>query len=177
MSKPTTQDKLQVESVVELAREVAGTQGQVEGRLIMSERLGPGVVREIISIGESNEYSEDGMVLVHWPMADLDTWIDPKDLEPANPKARLIAIYHFGSDGHRTLPQCKVIANEGLRHNWEVELFPAHVIRTIRSDGLAWTFDWHPILRRADPHGTIMEEPLAEDDHAEALTVAELSIA
>jgi hypothetical protein len=164
-STSLSQKKLKVESVVELAREVAGAQAPT-GRLVVRENLGPGLVREV-SLG--------GEVRVYWPSAALETWVATEDLDLAVPQARLIAIYRCVTGGHRTLDRCKVIKDKGLSYNWTVELLPDNIIRTVRSDGLAWTFDWHPVVERAHPHGTIMEDALAEDEHAEALTVAELA--
>ena len=136
--------------------------------MTVRDKLGPGVVQEI---------GRDGDVRVHWPLAELDTWVAHDELETLERRARLITVYRGGADAHRTLQVCKIVTGAGLSHNWMVELFPENVIRTVRSDGLAWTFDWNPVVERAQPHGTVLEEPLAEDDHAEALTVAELSIA
>jgi len=87
----------------------------------------------------------------------------------------LIAIYRRNTHGGRTLERCKVVASAGLTHHWTAELFPKNVIRIVRSDGLAWTFDWYPLLDQAQPLHTILDDALAEDDHAEALTVAELA--
>jgi hypothetical protein len=157
-----------IESVVELSREVGRGRGS-EGRLVVRGKLGPGIVRQIGTIGGSV------LVRVHWPSAELDTWVDSGDLEQADRRARLLSIYRYDAGGYRTLDRCKVIAAAGLNYNWTVELFPENVIRTERSDGVAWTFDWYPIVQRAQPHGTLMEDALAEDAHAEALTVAELS--
>jgi hypothetical protein len=156
--------QLMVGSVVKIAPEVAGVQAPT-GSLVARDRLGPGVVQEV---------STEGAVRVHWPSADLDTWVTPEDLEPAEPRARLVEIYRSRRDGRRTLEKCKVVAKAGLDYNWIVDICPGNVIRTVRSDGSAWTFDWYPIRRCAQPRGTNIEYALPEDDDAEALTVAEL---
>ncbi len=167
-----SQERPKVGSVVELAREVAGIQAPA-GRSGIRAKLGPGVVQEIGMDGVIGE------VRVHWPSAELDTWVAVEDLEPTGPQARLVAIYRYGAGGHRILDRCKVVSDRGLNYNWTVELFPGNIVRTVRSDGLAWTFDWNPMVERAQPHGTIIEDELknalAEDEQAEALTVAELS--
>lgn len=157
-----------IESIVKLAGDVAGAKDPA-GRLMARERLGYGIVRDV--------FKHAGVVLVHvyWPSAELETWVASEDLEQADERARLLSIYRYDEEGRRALDRCKVISGVGLNYNWIVEFFPENVIRTERSDGLAWTFDWHPILERVYPHGTVMEDALAEDAHAEALTVAELS--
>jgi hypothetical protein len=169
-SLAATKREIKVESVVELSREVAGTQSS-EGRLVVRENLGPGIVREIGEDGEA------GMVRVYWPMAVLETWVSPEDLEVRDPRVHLLVIYHSGPEGHHNPPVCKIVSGAGLYYNWTVEIIHGNVIRTVRSDGLAWTFDWYPVIERAHPRGTILEDALAEDEHAEALTVAELSVA
>lgn len=180
-----------VESIVELCRQVNGAHLS-QSRLAVREKLGPGVVRALGRIDhpdrghKSRELDRAGLaghielICVHWPSADLDTWVAPEEVEGYGEKARLLAIYREGA-GKETescvFEKCKVIANAGLNYNWTVELFPGNIIRTVRSDGLAWTFDWNPVVEHAHPHGTILVDALAEDDHAEALTVAELATA
>lgn len=46
----------------------------------------------------------------------------------------------------------------GLNHNWSVELFPDDIVRTIRSDDYAWTFNWYPLYERAYPIHTLQIE-------------------
>jgi hypothetical protein len=77
----------------------------------------------------------------------------------------------------RSFKACKVTTSAGLSRNWTVEMLPGNLIRTVRSDGAAWTFNWNPLFRRVQPLHSILEDALAQDDDAEALTVAELSVA
>lgn len=185
------EETLEVEAVVELARQVRGARASYR-RLALREKLGAGIVRAFGKIAHLDMGRETGgvagvggsnhaeLICVYWPSAEIDTWLAPEDLEPQDRRARLVAIYRGGVNnevGQSVFEKCKVISNAGLNYNWSVELFQGNIIRTIRSDGLAWTFDWYPVVERAHPHGTILEDALAEDDHAEALTVAELSIA
>ena len=114
-------------------------------------------------------------VRIFWTIAQLNTWTESLDIEPAGPGARVISVFRCDTHGGRTHERTEVITRAGLTHNWTVELRPSLVIRTLRSDGLIWTFYWDPVFRRAQPHGTILEDPLAQEDHAEALTVADLA--
>jgi hypothetical protein len=164
-TSPVLNERFKVGSVVELTRG-AGALRSWQGRLVLREMLGPGIVRSIDRPGE---------VQVYWPNAELDVWFDSDDLEQTDLNTHLIVIYRYNQGEHLSKPVCRLVTKAGLSHNWTVELFPDNVIRTIRSDNLAWTFDWNPILERVEPRGTILRDPLAEDDHAEALTVAELA--
>ena len=62
----------------------------------------------------------------------------------------------------------------GLQHNWTVDLLHDNVIRTVRSDGLVWTFEWNDLLDRVVPFRTLNLVP-PDDDYAEAMTVADLA--
>ncbi|MDQ6692979.1 MAG: hypothetical protein M3014_00950 [Chloroflexota bacterium] len=164
-SSSVTQEQIKIESVVELARQVLGTHAQ-DGSLVARENLGPGVVRG---------FGEDGSIRVYWPCAELHTWVTPEEIDQESPRARLIVRYRCDKDGHLTFEECKVVANMGLTHNWRVEILQGGVVRTVRSDGLAWAFDRHPVFERTHPLHAILDEPLAEEDHDEALSVAGLN--
>jgi hypothetical protein len=161
----TTQEYPLVESVVTLAEEVAGVDTPGSG-LVPREELGFGIVQEI---------GTEGMVRVRWPSSGLDTWVNIADLIPVDPEAHLLAIYRVDEHGRRTLERCKVLATAGLTRNWIAELLPQYIVRTVRSDGKAWTFDYYPLIKRTEPLHTILVDALASDDHAEALTVADLA--
>lgn len=154
-----------VDAVVELAPGVAGVHPPAGG-FVPKERLGPGVVKEI---------GNNGTVHIHWVGADLDTWVEPSEVEVPAPAAHLIVIYRCNAHGDRALERYEVVTRAGLTHNWTVEWLPENVIRTVRSDGLAWTFDWYPWFHKAEPLHTILYDALSEEDHAEALAVAELA--
>jgi hypothetical protein len=164
MNKATVTEQVELEQVVQIRKEVAGIQGP-NGIFVLRDVLGTGVIRDI---------GEDGELLVHWVQADFDAWVDSGEVERLDPTARAIAIYE--QDGHtkRVFKQCKVISRAGLNHSWAVEFFPHNVVRTVRSDGCAWTFDWYPLYERAYPIHTFQEN-MRTDDDAEALTVAELA--
>lgn len=159
-------EQLKVDSVVELAPDVDEMQTP-EGDVILKQMLGPGEVREI---------APDGSVLVHWVSADFDMRVERADLDAADPEVRLIAIYRGNLHSEPALEKHKVVSDKGLTHNWVVEILPGNVIRTVRSDGWAWTFDWYPLIHRVEPRFAILEDALEDDDHAEALTVAELAV-
>jgi len=66
------------------------------------------------------------------------------------------------------------VVKAGLQHNWTVDLLHDNVIRTVRSDGLVWTFEWNDLLDRVLPFRTLNLVP-PDDDYAEAMTVADLA--
>jgi len=66
-----------------------------------------------------------------------------------------------------------VDTRSGLEHNWVVELLPYDVVRSVRDDGLAWTFDWYRVFHKLHPKHTYYVPP-NEDADAEALAAAEL---
>jgi hypothetical protein len=140
----------------------------LDGRLVFAERLGPGVVREVDSAGN---------VLIHWVEADADAWMDPADLQPLGSGAHLVSISRLDAHDHKISTRHRVVTQPGLglEHNWTVELWPNRIVRAIRSDGCAWTFEWNPLLERMSIlHNTGFPPPRTDD--AEALTVAELAV-
>ncbi|HKP51792.1 MAG TPA: hypothetical protein VJ183_03980 [Chloroflexia bacterium] len=140
----------------------------VEGALVPAERLGPGVVRQVDSAGH---------LLVHWAEADVDAWMDPADLQPLGSNARLVSITRLDPHDNKISTRHRVMTRSGLgiEHNWTVELRARNIVRAIRSDGCAWTFDWNPILERMSIRHNVDFPPPRTDD-AEALTVAELAV-
>lgn len=137
------------------------------GNLMSAERLGPGVVSEVGGMGQ---------VKVHWVGADLDAWVQQADLLQFENTARLMTVRVFNRFGRAKTARHEVIKSVGLRYNWTVELRPRNVVRTIRSDGLNWAFQWFPLFREAHPlHTMMMDGYELNDDQAEALTVAEIA--
>ena len=140
----------------------------VDGAFLPTERLGPGIVREVDS---------EGNLLVHWTEADADAYLDPSDLQPLGDDARLVLIIRLDAQDKKISSRHKIVTSAGLGidHNWTVELRPRNVIRAIRSDGCAWTLDWNPIFARMTfRHNADFPPPRTDD--AEALTVAELAL-
>ncbi len=141
--------------------------GDVSGAIVgRAQRLGPGIVTGT---------REDGTVRVHWIEPDFDAWMEPADLRALAPGAPLVSIFRCEADGTRHPQRHERVAGRGLQHHWTIEFKPNDVVRAERSDGLAWTFDWHPIMRRLERHGTVGMAP-TEDDEAEALTAAEAAV-
>jgi hypothetical protein len=165
MNKTTVTEQAGLEEVVQARKELAGIQGP-GGMFVLRDELGAGVIHDI---------APDGEYLVHWVQADFDAWVQPDEVDRLDPSARLVAIYE--QDGHekRVFKHYKVISGRGLEHSWAVELFPKNVVRTVRSDGWAWTFDWDAPFDRAYPIHT-RADTVPTDEHAEALTVAELAL-
>jgi hypothetical protein len=137
-----------------------------EGPLGPSNLLGPGFIRRM---------GGDGKVQVHWIERNFDAWMDPGDLRVQNPATRLISIYHCNSEGQRTFEQHKLATSKGLQYNWTVEILPEDVIRAVRSDGSAWTFNWFPVLHSIEVLHTVGFGPI-EDDDAEARTAVEIAL-
>lgn len=138
-----------------------------DGRHVSAEALGVGVVKGV---------GDDGLVRVHWARAGADALMDPSDLDALGPEAHLVVIIRFDARGAKATTRHKVITSPGLlEHNWRVELLSKNIVRTIRPDGSAWTFDWNPTLGRVNTRLTIDFTPPGPDD-AEALTVAELAV-
>ncbi len=142
------------------ALEVAGLQ-TVQGFMIASERLGPGIVQESDGTGK---------VLVRWSKAGVATWAERADLQPIDAGRRLVTIVLCDARGHRTLLRQRVAL---LQHHWTIEVRPENVVRAERSDGLAWTFTLNPVTRAVI--ASWIYPP--DDDDAEALTAAELAAA
>jgi len=136
------------------------------GEVVSGEHLGVGVVEQVDEVGK---------VWVRWVGPNFTTWMRAEDLRPREPGAHLISIMQCDRYGDIYSIRHRAVATVGLKHNWKVELRPGAVIRTIRSDGSAWTFEHYPMLRRVNPRGTLWPAP-PEDDDAEAFTVAELSV-
>ena len=164
MNKMMVNEKPKIEEVVRSRQDLAGVQG-LDGTYVSNERLGIGIIRDTRPNGE---------VLVHWVASDVVTWMRPDEIELFDHDARVIAVYERDGGAGRVFKRCKVVSRVGLNHNWSVELFPDDILRTIRSDGSAWTFNWYPLYERAYPIHTLQDEPRTDDD-AEAITVAELA--
>ena len=156
-------------AVVKLAPGIASVQSS-DGSLIARDDLGYGLVQRTES---------DGAVQVFWTNANIISLTDPQDLIALGPRAHLVTVYQRDKDGNRKFVTGKVFTGgEGLTWNWDVEVLPNKVIRTLRSDGSIWTFDWYEFFNEAHPEGTLLSgfTALQEDDHAEALAVAELAM-
>jgi hypothetical protein len=164
MNKTMVNKQPRIEEVVRSRQDLAGVQ-DLDGTYVPNEKLGIGVVSDIRS---------DNEILVHWVASDIDTWMRPDEIELLDRDARVMAVYERDGGAGREFKRCKVISRLGLNHNWSVELFPDDILRTIRSDGSAWTFNWHPLYGRAYPIHTVQDEPRTDED-AEAITVAELA--
>jgi len=137
-----------------------------EGDLPASAKLGPGSIRST---------GVDGLVQVHWIERNFDAWMDPADLHMLDPASRLISVFHCNAEGQRTFGRHKLVISKGLQYNWIVERLPEDVMRTVRSDGAAWTWNWHPILHMVEVLHTVGYGPV-EDDDAEARVVAEMAV-
>lgn len=147
---------------VGLASDLASIQAP-DGSLMPVDKLGPGLVQHSTCAGR---------VLVHWVGAGFDSWLDSDDVRSLGSDAHLVTVGKY--DRHEVCKQVrhKVDANIGLRHNWAVELRSNNIVRVLRCDGAAWTFTRNRIF---DGIQTYWPQP-PDDDDAEALTVAELSI-
>jgi hypothetical protein len=150
-------------TVVEPAGDLGGVQSP-DGDLVALERLGPGVVEKS---------SPDGQVRVRWMAAEFDAWMDPQDLNSRGDHAHLISVYKCDGKGHNTLLRHKVVEKAGLEYNWTVEMRPKRIVRTIRNDGSAWTFEVSMFGKNVKP---LWPQP-PEDEDAEAIAAAELAIA
>lgn len=164
MNKTLVNKQPRIEEVVRSRQDMAGVQ-DLDGTYVPNEKLGIGIISGIRS---------DNEILVHWVASNVDTWMRPDEVELFDHDARVIAVYQRDGGAGREFKRCKVVSRAGLNHNWSVELFPYDVVRTIRSDGSAWTFNWYPLYERAYPIHTLQDEPPTDDD-AEAITVAELA--
>ena len=138
----------------------------LDGRTVVVERLGPGVVREV---------RQDGGVLVHWVGANVDALMDQEDLLPQSPDAHLLTIIRLDAHASKVSTHHKVVTSAGLEYNWTVEIRHNNVVRAIRSDNWIWTFDWNPIVAQMTIRHNRDYPPTGTAD-AEALTVAELAI-
>lgn len=148
--------------VVAPAGELMGVQSP-DGGLVPCERLGPGIVEQV---------STDGRIRVRWVEAGFDALMDPQDLRSYGEHVHLVVIYRCDGRGNNIKFRSKIVEKAGLEYNWTVELRPNNVVRTVRADGCAWTFKFKPIIRRLE---AAWPWP-PEDEDAEALTVAELSV-
>lgn len=154
------------ESLVSLVASLLGIT-LADGRHVAAESLGIGVVKGVAA---------DGQVLIHWTRADAEALMDPADLNPLGPDAHLVLILRFDTRGAKASTRHKIITSPGLlEHNWRVELLPRNIVRTIRPDGSAWTFDWNPTIGRVNTR-LMVDFPPPRSDDAEALTVAELAV-
>ncbi|MFL5732570.1 MAG: hypothetical protein ACJ78Q_05155 [Chloroflexia bacterium] len=150
-------------TVVEPTSDLGGVQGP-DGEMTARERLGPGVIEKV---------SPEGQVRVRWMDAEFDAWMEPQDLRPLGDHAHLISIYKCDGKGNNTLMRHKIVERAGLDYNWTVELRPHRIIRTVRTDGSAWTFKTSIFGKQVNPLWT--QPP--EDEDAEAMAAAELAIA
>jgi len=170
MNEPTIGEKktLSRGSVVVAVPELTGVQS-LEDDFIPRENLGPGFVEQV---------DEAQGVRVRWVDAGAAAWVAPVDLQPLGPDARLVVVYHRDEGGDLKLVRRGVVTTAGLRTNWTVELLPNEVVRVVRPDGSAWTFDWDRNLGRMNTRNTknMWMFPPQDDDAAEALTVAELAV-
>lgn len=177
MNTTAVDELFQIEQVVQPAQNLAGLQGP-HGTLVLREHLGPGVVLETRYVPPPfplNNKPPEEEILVHWAAADFDAWMQPNEVERLDPYARLIAEYEWDGHEQRMFKNYKVISRAGLTHSWAVERLPDGVVRTVRTDGSAWTFDWYPLYDRVYPIHTLNPNPTTDDD-AEALTVAEVAL-
>ena len=152
-----------VGQVVSPPEDLAGVQS-ADGEMLDMDKLGPGIVEAV---------DEDRGVLVHWLEGRRSTWLDPQDLRSPGPNAHLVSFYHVDAHGNRELSKRFVDIHRGLEHNWVIELLPEDVVRSVRDDGLAWTFDWYRVFHRLHPKHTLYVPP-NDDADAEALAAAEL---
>jgi hypothetical protein len=155
-------------AVVVAVPELTGVQS-LEGDFILRENLGPGIVEQV---------DEAQGVRVRWVDTHAAAWVSPDDLQPLGADARLVVVYQRDEGGDLKLVRRGVVTTAGLRTNWNVELLPNEVVRAVRPDGSAWTFDWDRNLGRMNTRNTknMWMFPPQDDDTAEALTVAELSV-
>jgi hypothetical protein len=160
--RPLTGSTFHPGRVVVPADDLVGVQAE-DGRLVPLEALGPGLVEQV---------APDGRVGVRWLTAEFVAWMDPTDLCASGDDAHLISVYQCDGHGSRILQRRTVVEAAGLAYNWTIERRPRHIVRAVRSDGLAWTFRWSPLWKvlTAD-----WSEP-PEDADAEALTAAELAV-
>jgi len=134
--------------------------------LVLSDRIGPGLVVDTLL---------DNRVHVHWIVADFEAWMDPADLRLLSPTARLITLCQCDAEGRRTHVRYRRGPESGLEHHWTVEILPNEVVRAVRDDGAAWTFNWLRLLERVELGHTVGLLP-AEDADAEARTVVEVAL-
>lgn len=153
-------------SVVTPVESLAGVLA-TDGSMLAAETVGPGIIHTV---------SKERGVLVHWLDAHTDAWMLPDEVRSPGEHAHLVAFYHCDAHGNRTLVKRFVDAHAGLDHNWVIELLPQDVVRAVRDDGLAWTFEWYYIFHRLHPKHTLWSPP-PEDADAEALAAAELFFA
>jgi hypothetical protein len=155
-------DELFVGAVVEPDESLEYVQSP-EGPLVSSTKLGPGIVQELGS---------DGKVCVRWVRAGFETWMEKQELRPYGREARLIAIMRRDKQGHVNLLGYQVDKTTGLKHNWTVEMLPDAVVRAVRHDGSAWTFDYNKLFKSVKSK---WPQP-PKDDDAEALAAADIAV-
>ena len=148
--------------VVSLAKEMAGVQVPAMG-LVPADKLGPGLV---------GLTAPDGTVCVQWPIPELEACLPGEDLRPMGANARLVIVRRYDKRGVCSARNYKLVTGMGLLHNWSAELRPNNLVRTIREDGLTYTFTVNPLYRSISSQ---WDSP-RDDDDAEALTVAELTL-
>ena len=158
-----TQQALNKGSVVACAAIIHGVQSP-EGDLVPCDRLGPGLVEESVS---------DGKMLVWWTLAGFSSVLELGDVQTMGPDAHLVVVKKCDDDGQGKLVRQKVVSGVGFKYNWRVEHRPRNIIRVQRWDGHAWTFNKNPIFMRVT---TPAWNSPPDDDDAEALTAAELSL-
>lgn len=138
----------------------------VEGDRVPCERLGTDIVEAS---------GADGRLLVGWTKAGVKAWTSALDLHSLGTDARLVRVLKCDSRGNVRSTKEKVVRSAGLCHHWTVQIQARSIVRAVRADGLAWTFDLNPTFKRVEIKGTCgCLSP--EDDDAEALTAAEIAV-
>src|SRR5690349_2449936 len=124
MNESKINERLRIEQVVRPASTLAGIQ-TIDGTYVHGDKLGVGIVRG---------GGPDNRLLVHWVVADVDTWVLPNEVERLGLSSRVIAVYE--RDGHesREFKRYEVVARAGLDHDWAVEVLAGDVVRAVRSD-------------------------------------------
>ena len=149
-------------TVVSIAPDLAGLQAP-DGSVVPTESLGPGIVKCV---------EQDGRVCVHWVEAGFESCLPFSDISSMGPDAHLVSVYRHPREGAPKLHKHLVVTGAGLEQNWTVELWPSHIVRTIRnSDHAAWTFNINWMLGRIQ---VCWPQP-PDDDDAEALVVADVA--
>lgn len=157
--------ELKPENLVSLSPTLMGVTS-LEGRTVVAERLGPGVVREVRG---------DGQALVHWAGANVDALVDLEDLHPMGENAHLITVVRIDLHNATISTHHRVVTTAGLEYNWTVELRPKNVVRAIRADNWVWTLEWNPFAEQMTIRHNRDYPPTGPAD-AEAVTVAELAV-
>jgi hypothetical protein len=136
-----------------------------DGDVPETGRLGLGIVREPVS---------GGKVHIHWIEPDCEAWMRLSDVRLLPTTSKLVSIYRY-NHGQRNLVRQRLIGDAGLLHHWLIELLPDNIVRAVRSDGLAWTFNWYPLLNRVEPLRQGDPDQL-EDADAEALAAVNTAL-